>query len=168
MAEECAIRPMREEPTPIMVLTTVAGLLFVASGAGLVALVHRRSGLGRLGTAGAAFGALGVLVLSAGLLMQVVEPALVDGTMPFFVLSGGGALLVGLLLLGAVVMRSGILPRWVGVLLVVGALAMAGSNDQDIRVLLLTPLGAAWVLMGGVLLASATRRPAVAAPTTTG
>ena len=68
--------------------------------------------------------------------------------MPLVVLPGGLALLVGLLIVGIVILRADILPRWSAVLLVLGTLAMLGLNDQDARVLLAIPFGIAWMGVG--------------------
>ena len=71
--------------------------------------------------------------------------------MPYFVLPGTLALVVGLLLLSIAILRAGVLPRWVAVLYIVGSLAMLGVNEQTARVLLAMTLGVAWLVIGYVL-----------------
>ncbi len=71
--------------------------------------------------------------------------------MPYFVIPGVLALIVGFVLVGIAILRAGVLPRWVAVLIIVGALAMLGANEQTARVLLMIPFGVAWVAVGYVL-----------------
>jgi hypothetical protein len=70
---------------------------------------------------------------------------------PYFVIPGVLALVVGFVLLGIAVLLAGVLPRWTAVLLVVGSLAMLGFNDQNAQALLAIPNGIAWVAVGYVL-----------------
>ena len=71
--------------------------------------------------------------------------------MPHFVIPGLLALVVGFVLVGIAILRAGVLPRWVAVLIIVGALAMLAANEQTARVLLMIPFGVAWVAVGYVL-----------------
>jgi hypothetical protein len=71
------------------------------------------------------------------------------------------ALVVGFVLLGIAVLRTGVLPRWAAVFLVVGSLAMLGFNDQNAQALLAIPNGIVWVAVGYVLWSGGmTGRPA--------
>lgn len=63
--------------------------------------------------------------------------------MPYFVLPVLLALVVGFVLLGVVILRTGVLPRWCAALL--------GMNEQTTRVLLAIPFGVAWAVLGAVL-----------------
>jgi hypothetical protein len=49
------------------------------------------------------------------------------------------------------IFRSQVLPRWASAMLIVGAVAMIGFNEQTSAVLLAIPLGLAWVAVGFVL-----------------
>ena len=71
--------------------------------------------------------------------------------MPFFVIPGWLALIMGFLLLGSALLRARMVPSWVGILLLLSALVLLGFNDQDIRVLLAVPLGLSWVVVGACL-----------------
>ena len=71
--------------------------------------------------------------------------------MPYFVIPGVLALVVGFVLLGIAVLRARVVPRWAAVLLIVGTLAMLGFNDQNARALMAVPNGVAWVAVGYVL-----------------
>ncbi len=66
-------------------------------------------------------------------------------------LPAGLALIVGLVLTGIAVFRTGVLPRWVAVLLTIGTLAMLGFNDQTAEVLMAIPFGISWIAVGYAL-----------------
>ncbi len=153
IGDECDLpgRSMREGGVLDAGLS-IAGVLLIALGA--AAVVSRARASGRLGTVGR----VGVIVGLAGvavLLMAALVQALFYGgdfpSMPLFVLPGGLALVLGFLLLGIAVLRARVLARWAGVLLVVGALAMLGFNDQNAQALLAIPFGIAWVAIGFAL-----------------
>ena len=71
--------------------------------------------------------------------------------MPFFVIPGWLALIMGFLLLGSALLRARMVPRWAGVLLLLSALVLLGFNTEDVRVLLAVPLGLSWVVVGACL-----------------
>ena len=114
----------------------------------------RARGAGRLGPAGRAGLAVG-LAGGALLLAGGGAQALLFGgdlpSMPLFVLPGVLALVAGFLLLGVAILRAGVLPRWAGVLLALGALSLLGFNDQNGQALLAIPFGLAWVATGYAL-----------------
>ena len=92
----------------------------------------------------------GALRLGGGL-----AQALVFGgdfpAMPLVVVPGLLAVICGAVLLGIAVLRARVLPRWVGALLIAGALALLVFNEQNERVFLGIPFGAAWVAVGYAL-----------------
>jgi hypothetical protein len=71
--------------------------------------------------------------------------------MPYFVIPGVLALVVGFVLLGIAVLRARVVPRWAAVLLIVGTLAMLGFNDQNALALMAIPNGIGWMAVGYVL-----------------
>jgi hypothetical protein len=71
-----------------------------------------------------------------------------SGLVPAFIIPGLLAVIAGFLLLGVAVLRAGALPRWAGVLLIVGTLAMLGFNDLNWRALMAVPFEVAWVAVG--------------------
>ncbi len=151
IAEECAFRPMRESGALEGILTLLSMLLFAVGVAGLVMLAR---GAGRFGKAGK----VGVIICAAGaallLIASLVQAIFFGGDfplMPYFVIPGLLALVVGFLVLGIAILRARVLPRWAAGLLIVGALAMLGANEQTARVLLMIPFGVAWVAVGYVL-----------------
>jgi hypothetical protein len=151
IAAECATRPMRESDALDSILTLLSVLLFAVGAAGLVALVRSAGRFGRTGNAGAVIGAGGAAVLVIATLIQAIFFGGDLPLMPYFVVPGLLAAVVGFLLASIAILRSGVLPRWVAVLVMVGALAMLGANEQTARVLLMIPFGVAWVAVGYVL-----------------
>ena len=151
IAAECASRPMRESGAFVGISTFLSVLLFAAGAVGLVTLVRSGGRFGRTGNAGVVIGAGGAAVLVIATLVQAIFFGGDFPFMPHFVVPGLLALVVGFLLAGIAILRSGVLPRWVAVLVIVGALAMLGANEQTARVLLMIPFGVAWVAVGYVL-----------------
>jgi hypothetical protein len=149
---ECAVRPIRE--TSDIDPFAFVGLFLILIGlAGLVVRVQaagRLSLLGKVGVVLIALGAATFLLVGSG----TVTPS--DDSMPGFVISAGAAIAIGVILLGITILRSRVLPAWAGWLLVIGALALLGQNDQNIQVLLVIPFGVAWLGIGYVLLTSPT------------
>ena len=71
-------------------------------------------------------------------------------------------LVLGLAVAGIGIARSGVFPVPVGMLIFFSALLLLGANDQDARVLLCVPMGAAAILMGALALRRAGRNRPVA------
>ncbi len=151
IAEECAFRPMRESGALDGILTLLSVGLLAVGAVGLVTLVRRYGRFGRMGRAGATIGAFGAALLVVAGLVQGIFFGDDFPLMPYFVIPGGLALIVGVLLLGVAVLRAGVLPRWVAALVIVGTLFMLGTNEQTARVLLTIPFGVAWVAVGYAL-----------------
>ena len=150
IGDECAARPMRDTGI-VGALLMLALLLVVIGMAGLVIRARNAGRFGVLGKTGAAVGAVGVALPVIGSLVQGI---LYDGDyplMPYFVIPGVLALVVGFVLLGIAVLRARVLPRWAAVLLVVSSLAMLGFNDQNAQALMAVPFGVAWMAVGYVL-----------------
>jgi len=150
IGDECASRPMRETGAAGALLT-LALLLVVIGAAGLVIRARDAGRLGALGKTGIVIGAVGAALPVFGSLIQGI---LFEGDypyMPYFVIPGVLALVVGFVLLGLAVLRARVLPRWAGVLLIVGTLAMLGFNDQNALALMAIPNGIGWAAVGYVL-----------------
>ncbi len=142
IADECYIRPMRD--------TSAAAPLFILAvlliGLGVTSLGSRARATGRLRMLGRG----GLIAVSAGMLMLMLA-LLVQSLffrdnfplMPYIVIPAGLALVVGFLLLGIAILRSGVVPRWTVALLIIAALALLGINDQNERILLAIPFGMA-------------------------
>ncbi len=151
IAEECALRPMRETGALEGILALLSLVLFVVGAAGLVVLARRSGRFGRLGNAGGVIGAFGAALLVVAGLVQALFFGGDFPLMPGFVIPGVLALIMGFLLLGVAILRAGVLPRWIAVLFIVGALAMLGFNEQTWRTLMAIPFGEAWMAVGYVL-----------------
>jgi hypothetical protein len=137
----------------------VAAVLLIGLGAGALRGRARRSEpFGRSGRLGLLVAGLGAGLLMAGLFVQAVFFGGDFPYMPLVLLPGVLSVVVGVALLGVAVLRSGVLPRWVGALLVLGALAMLAFNDQNAQALMAIPFGAAWVAAGYALRSGLTDR----------
>jgi hypothetical protein len=150
IGDECASRPMRETGVAGALLM-LALLLVVIGAAGLVIQARDAGRLGRLGKTGIVLGAVGAALPVIG---SVIQGILFDGDyplMPYFVIPGVLALVVGFVLLGLAVLQAKVLPLWAAVLLIAGTLAMLGFNDQNARALMAIPFGISWVAVGYVL-----------------
>lgn len=159
IADECEFRTMRETGALDGILFLLALLLFAIGTVALVARLRSSGSLGRLGRAGLIFIAVGAALGAVGMVLNVWDSSLV----PAFVIPGLLAVIVGFVLLAIAVLRSGALPRWASALLVVGALAMLGFNDQNWQALMAIPFGIGWMAVGYALWSggdSATRQPA--------
>lgn len=145
---ECATRPMRDSSALVAVLAVCAAVLIMVGVAGLVRLAQDSGRLGRSGRVGVRVGVAGLAILLTAGLAQPVLFGRDFELMPYFVLPGMSAVVIGFLLVGIAIVRAGVLPRWAGVLLVLGSLALVGSNEQTGLVLLMLPFGLAWAAAG--------------------
>lgn len=75
--------------------------------------------------------------------------------MPVFVIPGVLALAIGFLCFAIAILR--VIPRWAGIPLIVGALALLGANDQNARILFAVPFEVGWIVVGWVLWADQTQ-----------
>lgn len=158
----CTDVPMRESTPATAGLLALAGVLLVASGSGLLVMIRQRGPLPRTAVVGAALATTGLVVLAGAVSVQAL--LFPDGDfdlMPFLVGPGVLLLAAGLAAVGWTVLRSGVLPRWAGASLLVGAVLILGSNEQTNAVLLAVPFGIAWIASGLALVA---RRSGPAAP----
>jgi hypothetical protein len=143
---------MRSATTGTSLLVALAAVMMFASGAGLLLLIRRHSRLGWTGVVGATACGAGVVTLASAAALQEL---LYDGDfpwMPAFVGPGVIALAAGLTLVSWTVLRSGVVPPWVGVSLLVGAVLLVGANEQTAAVLLAVPFGMAWLALGAALM----------------
>jgi len=133
----------------------IAALSLIATGmVGLVTRAWTSDRFGRLGRIGQDSSLVGVALLGMGGAIQEIYFGGDFPLMPGFVIPGVLALVVGFLLLGIAILRASVLPRWAAWLLITGALAMLGFNDQNGLVLMAAPLGIAWVAAGYALYAT--------------
>ena len=140
IGDECFDRPMREGTTAtawLMVLAAAALVVFLVA---LLALLGRSGNLGWAGIAGLVCCALGLGGLAVATLPQVRDQW---RPLPMMV-----AIAVGLALLAWTVLRSGLMPTWAAIALLIGFLLLGGVSEQTSRVLLALPFGMAWLVTG--------------------
>jgi hypothetical protein len=151
VADECLGQSLRGD-TPIgTTLFIVAFILIVAAGLGLLIHIQRRGRLGRLGVAAACSGVVGLAFLGAAVL--VPDTILGSGIdpRPLFVIPGIALAAVGAGLVAVVIIRSGVLPRWAGLSLLIGAGMLLLANEQTAAILFAVPFGIALLLVGAAL-----------------
>lgn len=142
---ECDVSAMRDssDVTPFLLLA----LLLTAVGLAGVAIRARNTGrFGRLTRAGVALYVFGVALLILGMGLTAISEAFW-----ILMLPAGLALVTGLTLTGIATLRTGVLPRWAALLLIVGSLAMLFFNDQTAEALMAIPFGIGWVAVGYAL-----------------
>ncbi len=142
---------MRESGVLDGTLMLLSLLLFAAGAMGLVVLARHSGRFGKTGNAGVVVGAIGAALLVVSGLIQALFFGGDFPLMPYFVVPGVLALVLGFVLLGIAILAARVLPRWAALLLIVGALAMLGFNEQTARALMAVPLGVAWAAVGYVL-----------------
>ncbi|MDQ5861698.1 MAG: hypothetical protein M3536_05485 [Actinomycetota bacterium] len=119
-------------------------------------LLARRSGQYlKLANAGLITAAVGFMLLFTGMLIQTAFFAGDFPGMPYFVIPGLLAVIAGFLMIGVFILRSGVLPRWLGIFFVVSTVALLAANEQTPAVLLAIPFGLAMVVAGYYMWAGA-------------
>ncbi len=141
---------------PSTILFIGALLVQIAGVAGLHAL--QRGRYGRLGTAGFLVSFVGfALEFIARIMTLIVEGGTslaVNLVLVLLFLLGNLAPFVGLVLLGVATLRARVLPRWFGVLLIVGTLVVAVLLGAQLATIGLVAYGVFWILVGYTLLSS--------------
>lgn len=132
-------------------LFIAAALLLVGGLTAVAWSVWKRPGFGMVGRVGLLLSAVGGALIAVPLVIQTLFFNGDFPLMPFFVIPGLLALVVGFLLLGSALVRAHMVPRWAGVLWLLSALVLLGFNTEDVRVLLAMPLGLSWVVVGACL-----------------
>lgn len=139
IGDQCAVQPMRTASETVMAFGSVATLLVLVGLLGL-ALMAKQSGRSpRLMTAGAACAVVGFLVLAAAVAVKAV---FFDGNfaaMPYFVVTSMLVLIAGFVLIGSFVLRSRVLPQWLGIFLLASSIFLLAANEQTTAVLLAVP-----------------------------
>lgn len=150
IGDGCDTRPMRGSSVTATAVGTVGFVCLAVAAVGLLLLSREGATLGGAARAGLVTGAAGMGLL---VVAQVVSWLANDWEgMPGLVVPGVVLLVAGFAILAWTVLRSGVLPRWLAVLLLATAVLMLGANEQTTRILLAVPFGLTWVLVGAVLL----------------
>jgi uncharacterized membrane protein HdeD (DUF308 family) len=145
---ECETRAMRSATGIVATLTPTAALLILIGIVGLALTARQSERFKKLIKAGLISAAAGLALLFLGALIQA---AFFNGDfpgMPLFVLPGVLGAIIGFVLIGVYILRSGVLPRWLGVSLVVSSAALLAANEQTVAVLLAIPFGLAVATLG--------------------
>jgi hypothetical protein len=137
----------------------IAAVLLIGLGAAAVTRAIRTGRFGRLGRVGVISSALGLVLIASGLLVQALFFGGDFPYMPLAVVPGALAIVIGLLLLAIAILGSGVFPRWAGVLLIIGTLALLGFNDQNAQVLMAVPFGIAWLGVGYAMWSARSAQP---------
>ncbi len=153
VGDECYLpgRSLRQGSSLGSALTIAAVLALAVGVFGLVRHVRALGRFGRIGSVGLVVSGAGIVTLIMASLVQAIFFNNDFWAMPYFVIPGILALVIGFVLLGVAILRSGVLPRWAAALLIIGTLAMLGMNEQNTQVLLAIPFGVAWAVIGYVL-----------------
>lgn len=125
----------------------------LALAAGLIGLLLRVREVGRFGRRGRS----GIVLSASAFAVLVVSVATVNTfvhgnfPMPLIVVPAMLALICGFILLGLEIIRSGMLPRWSAVVLIVSTLLLLAANEQTVLILLAIPFGLSWIAIGSLL-----------------
>lgn len=161
LAECDAGKSMRSGTPLVGALGTAATLLILVGIAGLTVLASKEGRHVKLAKVGLASTLVGFALLAVAGLIQAFFFAGDFPGMPYFVVPGLLAVVTGLVLIGIFIIRSRVLPKWLGVFLVVSSLALLAANEQAQTVLLAIPFGVA-MMVAGYLMWSSGSHPAVA------
>ena len=148
---------------------TDRSLLFVLPGAmGAIAGVHalQRAYYGLVGTLASLIAFSGVVLLLVGAVIEILWGPTFDLSLLFLV-PGLFISTIGLLLLGAITISTGVLPWWCGTLLILGSPFLALFLPSALQIVLPYPyeilhpllVGGVWTLVGYSLLRQARVRP---------
>ncbi len=145
---ECDTRPMRVATGMVPVISPVATILILIGIAGLTWLARQAGRYKNLGNAGVICAVAGLAVLFLSGLIQAIFFNGDSPWMPFFVISGILAVIAGFVLVALFILRSGVLPRWLGLFLLVSSVLLLAANEQTVTVLLAIPFGLAVATVG--------------------
>jgi len=145
---ECETRSMRTIKGGVTALGTAATLFILLGAAGLTLMARRSGRLRNLANAGLIAAAVGFAILLLGALIQAVFYSGDFPWMPLFVIPGVVGVILGFVLIGVFILRSGLLPRWLGIVLVVSSVLLLAANEQTAAVLLAVPFGLAMSTVG--------------------
>lgn len=151
---ECDTRDLRTGTWVVGLAGSAAAVLILVGIAGMTLLARRSGQYRRLANAGMIAAAVGFLLLFAGALIQAAFFSGDFPGMPFLVIPGLLAVIAGFLMMGIFILRSGVLPRWLGVFFMISTFALLAANEQTPAVLLAIPFGLAMVAAGYFMWAS--------------
>ena len=145
---ECETRAMRSTTPLVSALGAAATVFIIVGMAGLLVMARRFGRHTRLANAGLITATAGFAILLLGVLIQAVFFSGDLPWMPFIVIPGVIGVIAGFVMIGIFILRSGLLPRWLGVFLVVSAVLLLAANEQTAAVLFAIPFGLAVTTVG--------------------
>jgi hypothetical protein len=148
---ECETRAMRSATGLVPVLVPVAIILILTGIAGLTWVARESARFRKLAYAGVISAAGGLALLVLGGAMQALFFNGDFPWMPFFVIPGILAAIAGFAIIGVFISRSGVLPRWLGIFLLVSSVGLLAANEQTAAVLLAIPFGLAVATVGAFM-----------------
>ncbi|MFC9919633.1 hypothetical protein [Agromyces binzhouensis] len=143
IADECATRSMRSATPMVAALLIAAVPLILVGIAGLLVMARRYGRHIKLANAGTVTAAVGFAILFLSVLVQAL---FFDGDlpwMPFLVIPGSIGVIVGFLMIAIFILRSGLIPLWLGIFFAVSSVLLLASNEQTASVLFAIPFGLA-------------------------
>ncbi len=161
---ECETRAMRSATGVVSISGAAAAILILIGLAGLTLMARRSGRHTRLALAGLIVAAAGMTVLLLGGLIQAVFYSGDFPWMPFFVIPGILCVIVGVVLLAIFILRSRVLPRWLGILLAASGVLLLAANEQTAAVLFALPFAVAMTTVGFFMWSTGNRQVAIAAP----
>lgn len=159
---ECAAQPMRSASGLVTGIGAAVALLVLLGLVGLTLMARHSGRSPKLMNIGLACAAVGFLVLLAAVLIQAAFFGGNFSGMPYLVVVGMVTLIIGFVLIGIFILRSGVLPRWLGVLLVASSVLLLAANEQTSAVLLAIPFQLA-IATTGYFMLNQSRVPSSAA-----
>jgi len=151
---ECSTRPMRTTPPDIVATGVMATALIMIGLFGLTRLATRTGKDHRLARSARICGAIGVMVLFAGMLVQATIFRGDMFLMPVVVAVGGLLTLASLALLVTLVFRTRALPRRLTSALGASCVLLAALNEQTAAILFTVPFALTMVAIGVLMVAS--------------
>ncbi|WP_461163637.1 hypothetical protein [Arthrobacter sp. R4-81] len=155
---QCETREMRSATGIVPLISPVATILILIGIAGLTWVARQISRFKKLADGGVMCAFAGLAVLFLGGLIQAIFFNGDFPWMPFFVIPGLLAVITGFVLIGVFILRSGVLPRWLGIFLLVSSVLLLAANEQTAAVLLAIPFALA-VATVGVFMWTIAERP---------
>ena len=154
IGQECDTREMRVATGIVSILGPAATILILIGIGGLTLMARRFGRYTKLLNAGVISAAGGFVVLLLGALIQTIFSGGDFPWMPYFVIPGVLGVIAGFVLIGIFILRSGFLPRWLGIFLGLSAVLLLAANEQTAAVLLAIPFGLAVATVGFFILTS--------------